>query len=205
MKKTDVYRQVADLHAKCLDKGFLATLGTRFLTLMYRAIDEAADSVLLIEEKDGRVLGFISGARTTGSIYRHMLRYPFRLSVALFPVLVRPRALIRIFDILRYGRNESHLDPSPDAELLSIAVVLDARGSGVAQALYRRLAAYFHEQGVGAFKISVGASLAAAHRFYSKMGAKPVGTQEVHSGEASVVYLHDLAARSEPIEGFVGR
>ena len=77
------YRQVAALHAANIDQGFLATLGVPFLALMYRAIDEAADSVLFVEESGGRVLGFISGGTGMGSIYRTMLRKPVALGLSL--------------------------------------------------------------------------------------------------------------------------
>jgi len=130
--KADVYRQVAALHANCIDQGFLATLGIRVLSLMYQAIDESPEGVLLVEEKDGRVQGFVSGGNGMGPIYRRMLRHPLRLGWSLMPALFKPRALARIYDILRYGRSREENVPFPDAELLSIAVAPEARGSGTA-------------------------------------------------------------------------
>lgn len=194
--KTDVYQQVAVLHSMGIDQGFLASLGIPFLTLMYRAIDEAPDSVLLVEQSDGRVLGFVSGGIGMGPIYRRMLRHPLRLGWSLLPVLFKPRALVRIIDILRYGRGHSTVASYPDAELLSIVVAPETRGSGVAQSLYRRLAQHFRVQGVGAFKITVGEGLAPAHRFYTRLGAVPVGQVEVHAGELSTIYVHHLENES---------
>lgn len=183
------YRQVAALHAENIDQGFLATLGVPFLALMYRAIDEAADSFLLVEERDGRVIGFISGGMGMWPIYRRMLRKPVALGLTLLPSIVKPARIKRILDILRYGRNESTAQ-LPRAELLSLAVALDARGSGVAERLYHRLAMYFEEAGEGAFKITVGDALARAHRFYIRMGAVPAGRVEVHEGQGSILYVH---------------
>lgn len=183
------YRQVAALHAENIDQGFLATLGVPFLALMYRAIDEAADSFLLVEERDGRVIGFISGGMGMWPIYRRMLRKPVALGLTLLPSIVKPARIKRILDILRYGRNESTAQ-LPRAELLSLAVALDARGSGVAERLYHRLATYFEEAGEGAFKITVGDALAPAHRFYIRMGAVPAGRVEVHEGQGSILYVH---------------
>ncbi|MBK6332965.1 MAG: hypothetical protein IPF45_04830 [Thermomonas sp.] len=94
------------MHAANIDQRFLATLGVPFLALMYRAIDEATDSVLLVEESDGRVLGFISGGTGMGSVYRRMLRKPVALGLSLLPSIVKPARIKRILDILRYGRNE---------------------------------------------------------------------------------------------------
>lgn len=189
MTPAERYRQVAVLHAANIDQGFLATLGVPFLALMYRALDEAEESVLLTEEQGGRVVGFVSGGEGMGAIYRRMLRYPVRLGLSLLPSLVRPKRLKRILEILRYGGGASTGQDLPHAELLSIAVDASVRGTGISERLYRRLQAHFSGRGVGAFRIVVGDSLAPAHRYYQKMGAKPVGRIEVHAGEGSVVYV----------------
>ena len=85
MDAAERYRQVAALHAGNIDQGFLATLGIPFLSMMYRAIDEAPGSVLLTEEQNGRVVGFVSGGDGMGAIYRRMLRHPLRLGLSLLP------------------------------------------------------------------------------------------------------------------------
>jgi ribosomal protein S18 acetylase RimI-like enzyme len=189
MTPSERYRQVAALHAANIDQGFLSTLGEPFLAQMYRALDEAEGSVLLTEEQDGRVVGFVSGAAGMGPIYRRMLRRPVRLGASLLPSLVRPARLKRIIEILRYSGRADANQPLPHAELLSIAVDRSARGTGVAERLYRRLQAHFAAHGIDAFRITVGDSLAPAHRYYRKMGAMPVGRIEVHAGEGSVVYV----------------
>lgn len=183
------YAQVAALHAANINQGFLATLGVPFLALMYRAIDEASDSVLLTEECDGRVVGFVSGGLGMGPIYRRMLRRPFALAWVLWPSLIRPARVKHIFEILRYGKRYAHSVPLPEAELLSIAVDPAVRGTGVAERLYQRLKEHFRERGVLAFRIAVGDALASAHRFYRRMGAKQVARTEVHAGQGSVVYV----------------
>jgi ribosomal protein S18 acetylase RimI-like enzyme len=185
------YRQVAALHAASIDRGFLATLGIPFLALMYEAIDEGQDSVLLVEERDGRVSGFVSGGCGMRSIYGRMLSHPMRLALALLPSLFRPSRLQRIFEILRYGRSSSGMESWPSAELLSIAVEPAARGGGVAESLYRRLVDHFHAAGQNSFKIVVGEGLEPAQRFYRRMGAIPVGRIEVHAGEWSTVFVDD--------------
>lgn len=190
MDRSDVYRQVAGLHAESISGGFLSQLGPGFLALMYRAIDEAPGSALFVEFQDGRAVGFVSGATGMGSIYRRMLRWPVRLAVAVAPSLVRPRQLRKIFDIIKYARVKPSDAAWPHAELLSIAVAVESRGTGVSGRLYRRLAAHFDSQGHPTFRIVVGDALEPAHRFYRRMGATPVGRVEVHPGEASTVYIH---------------
>lgn len=187
MMQSDVYRQVAELHAGSINQGFLSSLGTRFLALMYQAIDAAEGSVLLIDQRDGRVWGFVSGAVGMRPIYRRMLRRPIPLGIALLPSLVRPSRLKRIVDILRYGGQGDGAE-WPKAELLSIAVHPESRGTGAAEGLFRDLASYFRNAGESRFRIVVGDGLGPAHRFYRRMGCEVIGKLEVHPGEPSTVY-----------------
>lgn len=189
MDRGSRYDQVAALHAANIDQGFLATLGTPFLALVYRAIDEVPESMLIVEEREGRVLGFVAGGSSMGAIYRRMLRRPFALARAIGPTLAKPARLRRILEILSYGRATNNEKQWPAAELLSIAVSREARGQGIADSLYRRLMECYRLRGVRDFRIVVGDALAPAHRFYRRMGAVPVGRIEVHAGEGSTVYV----------------
>lgn len=192
MTTRERYRQVAKLHVRCLDQGFLATLGEDFLTLMYEAIDHADGTMLITEDRDGQVAGFITGGAGMGAIYRRMLRSPVRLGLALAPALLRPAKVWRIFEIVRYSGDSVLPASVPDAELLSLAVAPEWRGKAVADQLYQRLVERFRLEGVGAFRIIVGQRLDPAHRFYQRMGAISAGQIEVHRGEASTVYVHRL-------------
>jgi ribosomal protein S18 acetylase RimI-like enzyme len=190
-----IYRRVAELHIANINRGFLGTLGVRFMTLMYQAIDEGADSVLLVARDCDQVVGFVSGTSAMRSVYRRMLRHGPRLFVSLLPVMLSPLRMWRILEILRYSRARGqHSLSLPEAELLSIAVDEAHRRSGHAEALYQRLCEYFQAGGVPAFKIVVGEALEPAHHFYLRMGAQPVRHVEVHKGEKSTVYVHRLLA-----------
>lgn len=187
-----IWQQVARLHSNNLDQGFLATLGPRFLALMYRAIDECDSSVLLIEQRNDCVIGFISGTHTMGPIFRQMLRHWPRLIPALFPSIFNPGCVWRILEILSYSGKGTSFDELPAYELLSIAVDQSARGQGVSERLYMGLVDYCRERGIPAFKIVVGQGLAPAHRFYRRMGAEVAGETEVHKGEKSIVYIQQV-------------
>jgi ribosomal protein S18 acetylase RimI-like enzyme len=194
MDSSHRYRQVAALHAANIDRGFLSTLGQPFLALVYRAIDEAPDGVLIVEEREGHVLGFVAGSVGMGAIYRRLLHRPLPLASALAPSLFSPARLRRIFEILRYGRGDSGGARWPAPELLSIAVAPEARGQGIADALYRCLVESFRSRGIEAFRIVVGDALGPAHRFYQRMGATPAGRIEVHEGEGSRVYVQSISS-----------
>lgn len=192
MHKRDVYRQVAQLHAGNINQGFLSSLGTPFLSLLYEAIDANESSVLLIARHEGQVVGFVTGTEGMGSIYRQLLRRWPSLFLALLPALASPRKLKKIAEILFLGKKAMPLPNLPHAELLSIAVDPDQRGQGHAQTLYQGLVAHFRQRGVCGFRIVVGEKLATAHRFYKRMGAHPVGHIEVHKGQGSTLYVHRL-------------
>lgn len=191
------YRQVASLHAVSIDQGFLATLGVPFLSLLYRAIDTTSESVLITEESNGRVVGFVSGAIGMGPIYRQMFRHPVQLAASLAPSLLRPSRFWRILETFWYSKGNAKPAEWPDAELLSIAVEPEMRGTGLSERLYRRLEEHFMRQGTPAFRIIVGRALGPAHRYYQRMGAVPIGSIEVHAGEESIVYVHHLADKGE--------
>lgn len=192
MEKHVLYRQVAQLHVDNINQGFLATLGVGFVSLMYQAIDEAQDSLLLVEEREGRVVGFVSGGNGMRAIYKRMLRHPLRLGFALLPSALSPKRVLRILEILRYSQGKNVDADLPDAELLSIAVDPGFRGQQLAEGLYRRLEAHFRRGHITAFKITVGEALVPAHRFYQRMSALPIAKVEVHEGEASTIYVQNL-------------
>jgi len=54
------------------------------------------------------------------------------------------------------------------------------------------LAEEFMRRKARQFKIVVGDALEPAHRFYKKMGARPVAKTEVHKGSGSIVYVFDV-------------
>ena len=197
-------RAVARLHANCISQGFLSSLGSRFLTVLYRAIDRSDAAVLIVETNDSGVIGFVAGGSGMGQIYRRMLRDFPALIAALAPVLVQPSKVKGIIEILRHGGRDRD-ETLPPHELFSIAVAPAARGKGTADRLYRELCHYFRQQGAGAFRIVVGDSLAPAHRFYKRMGARPVSTIRLHGSATSTVYVHDLQSDNRaPLENLNG-
>ena len=196
---------VARLHVENLNQGFLATLGPAFLKEMYRAIDHSVGSVLIVErDENGEVIGFVSGAKGMARIYRRMLRRIHVIPFLLAKQVMNPKKLRRIFEVMRYSSSgpqqeepsqeqmERALAELPEPELLTIAVAPQARGKGVSERLYRSLEAHFRSRGEPAFRIIVGDALAPAHNFYKKMGAVPVHQTEVHKGEGSVIYVHQV-------------
>jgi ribosomal protein S18 acetylase RimI-like enzyme len=189
--KPSIHRQVAELHASAIGQGFLSELGPRFLTLLYEALDRSAASVLIVEVEGQKVQGFVSGGTGLGPIYWTLLRRFLALFFALWPVIFSYGKLKRIAELLLHTRSAS-TDKLPAAELYSIAVSPEFRGTGVAELLYTKLRHEFKARGISEFKIVVGDALVPAQTFYRKVGAVPVMTVEVHEGISSTVFVDSI-------------
>ena len=58
-------REIAKVHKKCLDKSFLATLGEKFLRLLYKTLIKCENGILIVAEDNGKVIGFVSDITNT--------------------------------------------------------------------------------------------------------------------------------------------
>ena len=186
-------REVAKVHKECLAKSFLATLGEKFLTLLYKTLVEYKKGILLIAEDDGKIIGFVSATVATVDFYRFFLKKKFiEASFLLLPKAINLNILRKIFETLRYSKKNKINILLPKAELLSIAVKEDYQRKGVAQQLFKALAKEFYKNGINEFKIVVGDNLVNAKKFYRKMGCIKVGEFELHRGEISEIYIFKI-------------
>lgn len=180
-------RFCARLHRMAIDTGFLSSLGDGFLTVLYRAlITDAAGIVLVAEDSSGPV-GFVSGITETGAFYRRFLKtHAIEAGIRAVPRLVRPSSIRKVMETLRYGGDDHS---GVDAELLSMAVIPQRRGRGVAGRLQDALFDGFGGQNVEAVRVVVGSDNATAIASYRRAGFEPAGTIEVHAGESSEVLV----------------
>ena len=187
------YREIARLHCDNINQGFLATLGVPFLTLLYEAIDKDSESVLLVERVDLKVVGFVTGTRGLGRIYKQLLLKPLRLIYSLKSCILSPSKMYKIIEVLLISKDSDMSSDLPKQELLSIVVNPVYQGGGHAENLFKALCAHFIEEGASSFSIVVGSNLDRAHAFYTKMGSIPVKEIQVHKGADSVVYVKELS------------
>ena len=137
------YRIVASLHCDNINQGFLATLGVSFLTLLYEAIDKDSESVLLVERIDRRVIGFVTGTRGLGRIYKQLLLKPLRLIYSLKSCLLSPSKMYKIIEVLLISKDGDISSDLPKQELLSIVVNPAYQGGGHALNLFKALCSHF--------------------------------------------------------------
>jgi len=186
------YRAVARLHCDNINQGFLATLGVPFLTLLYEAIDKDSESILLVERADFSVVGFVTGTRGLGRIYKQLLLKPLRLIYSLKSCLLSPSKIHKIIEVLLISKGTNISADLPKQELLSIVVNPAYQGGGHAENLFKALCTQFRAEGASSFRIVVGSNLDRAHAFYKKMGSIPVKEIQVHKGADSLVYVKEL-------------
>lgn len=186
-------REIAKTHKEYLGKSFLATLGEKFLTLLYKTLVEYKKGILLVAEDDGKIIGFVSATADTGGFYKYFIKKKFiKASFLLLPKAINLNIVRKIFETLRYSKKNKTNILLPKAELLSIAVEEDYQRKGVAQQLFKALAKEFYKNGIIEFKIVVGDSLLNAKKFYRKMGCIKVGEFELHRGETSEIYIFKI-------------
>jgi ribosomal protein S18 acetylase RimI-like enzyme len=194
-----IYKKIAELHIEALDQSFLSTLGVAFLSLMYEAIDKSEKGTLILRKDGSEVIGFVAGAISVGGIYQEMFRYKRQLLASLLPAMFSLKKLIRIGENFLYARREDDVGSMnlPNAELLTIAVKSGFRGRRIADQLFSDLSRAFSDKGVTQFRIVVGESLAPAHCFYRRMGARALGEVFLHGKSRSMVYVYDCGSVEE--------
>ncbi len=191
----DDIRQVAELHRKNINLGFISQLGVRFLFYLYQSINAVPSTILIIAKDNNYLLGFVCAAVSLRPVYVHLIRHQlFQVSLVLIPQMFSLSTIRKVKETLFYSskKNETVTD-FPSAELLSIAVDSSARDKGIASKLFDALGEEFKRRKIFEYKIIVGSELMPAQNFYTKNGAMKKGEIEVHKGDVSFVYLVNLA------------
>lgn len=181
---------VALLHNKYIDRGFISSLGSSFLEHLYDSMIASDHTFCLVAEDAGELHGFISGTCALGSFYKDFMRAKLLpVSIALLPRMIRPAVFRKIMESLLYPSKQ---EKTPCAELMSIVVSEKYRGKGLSEQLFKGLVAEFRGKNISRFRVVAGAQLAAANKFYIKMGGVPSGDINVHGDEPSRVYIWEI-------------
>jgi len=184
-------RQIAKIHRKEIQEGFLSSLPPRFLAVLYEAIIESNTSFCaVVQGEDNQVEGFIAGTTNVKGFYAYFLKHYFvQASILLLPRVFRMRTIKRIYENLRYPQRESSL---PMAELLTIAIRKEVQGQGIGGQMLEQFVKEMKKRKVSTFKVIVGENLEHAIRFYEKSGFKFLKTIALHDDETSRVYIYHI-------------
>jgi ribosomal protein S18 acetylase RimI-like enzyme len=178
-------RSVVDLHEQLFPEYFLTHLGATFLELFYAQFTGRGPDFGFIGEVAGSPVGFVVGTVDPLNVYRafyrrHLLRLALIVAARVLTdrqvrSLLAPRlrhVAMAASSVLR--RSPSRAAPQagslPAARLLSIGVLADHRGQGVAEALAARFCARCAEAGVERVGLSVQTENGRAIAFYERTG-----------------------------------
>jgi ribosomal protein S18 acetylase RimI-like enzyme len=172
---------VATLHAQQIAEGFLASLGPRFLTHLYRRVAVDPSSFLVVADGGGGACGFIAGSVDVGALYRSFLRHDaLPAAASALPRLARHWRFA--LQTLRHGS-----DGPAGPELLSVAVDPSQRGRGVGARLVTAFQEELGRRQLPQAHVVVGATNEPAQALYRGAGFEEERRFELHPGTTSVI------------------
>ncbi|MCD6175442.1 MAG: GNAT family N-acetyltransferase, partial [Planctomycetes bacterium] len=180
--------QVARLHIIGIPTGFISSLGEKFMSALYESIAQSPYGFGLVEEIDGKVVGFVAFTTNLKGLYKSIMKKSlFRFGFLLFGKLFSFRTIKKILETLFYP-SRVETQGLPKAELLSIAVAESGRGKGVGKQLVQRGLAECRSRGILKVKVLVADFNEPANTLYQKTGFKVTAQIENH-GIVSNVYV----------------
>lgn len=191
-------KRLGELHKTEIATGFLSTLGTKFLALLYdHMIDNGVVYVAQDDLNGGTPIGFISCVESTKRFYVSFLfRRGFRALPFLFSSILSVKFICKMFESLLApfkSHATSKSEPAVDCpELLSIVVSGDSKRHGLGFALLKSLETALIQKGFTQYKVVAGGSLTSANNFYLKNGFDFVSKIVIHKGEESNIYIKQL-------------
>jgi predicted ATP-grasp superfamily ATP-dependent carboligase/ribosomal protein S18 acetylase RimI-like enzyme len=191
----DHAKEVAHLHIQGISTGFISSMGIRFVMALYAAIAQSTFSFGHVAVQDGRVVGFISFTSDLKKLFRCVcVKNGIQFFFLLAGQLVSLRNLKRIWETLIYPKRVDTFE-LPDAELLSIVVSSEYRGSGVSARLLEMGLQECRRRRIHRVKLLVAESNVPANRFYVKMGFRYI-RQITNHGVLSNIYVTDVIEKS---------
>jgi ribosomal protein S18 acetylase RimI-like enzyme len=177
--------RLADMHARRITEGFLASLGPVFLGRLYRRVVRSPRAFAIVAEEGGRVVAFCAGAEDVGRLYREfMLRDGLVAGIRSAPRIAR--SLPHVVETLRYP---STTDDLPDAEILAVVTGADVASKGWGSLVVHETLRELDRRGCPSVKVVAGAANEAARRLYERCGFAAVQQIEVHADVQSQVFV----------------
>jgi len=193
---------VAKLHRDSIKTGLTAWLGQRFCERLYWAMGSSPYSFVLVYEDEQRhLLGFICCATNTSKMYRSIiLNHFFSLTLSAVSKFLRPSVIKRALTAIKRPKSFKTGDFAewqlPEAEIVSIGVNPAAQGAHIGTNLIE--AAFDRLRKLGHHKVRVWTSEdnEQATSFYQKQGFKLLGMRQHHTG-GIYVFIADLNKQDE--------
>lgn len=187
--RADDAGELARLHSEGLSGGFLASLGSRFLVQLYEAMIVSPDTVVLLAEDEGEVIGFVACAVTPAALWREFLRrHGFRAIWLLAVRLLKPSVRTGVLEVVRHVRQRAERG----ATLLSIVVGPPARRRGLGFHLVMLLEEELRRRGAHGLEVAVRVDNRWARGFFEHLGFHPLGSLSIHQRYPALRYTKPL-------------
>jgi ribosomal protein S18 acetylase RimI-like enzyme len=181
----DAWR-LADLHARRINEGFLASLGPAFLGRLYRRVVRSPRAFAIVAEEHGRIVAFCAAAENVSRLYREfVVRDGIVAGVASAPRLLR--SLPHVVETLRYPASTD--GALPDAEILAVVTDAEAASRGWGSLVLHETLAELERRGCRSAKVVAGASNDAALRLYRRCGFAAQQRISIHDDVESEVLV----------------
>jgi len=163
-------------------------LGLGFVATFYETLLRSPLGFGFVAQQDGRTVGFSTGVVDWRRFYRGFLRRHIWLTMRIVMANVRGGRWWRLLETARYAGATA----LPAAELVSIALEPEARGTGCGDMLVRHILKEFADRQVHAVRVTAGEGNVPAHRLYERAGFRLRAQMEIHPGEHAAVYVITL-------------
>ena len=192
----DLFPEIAELHIDNIPTGFISSLGLDFVTTAYRAIEKDQQSFGFAALEGDKLLGFISFSNNLRGLYRvAALEMGTKFGSVLLKKLFSFSMIKKIMDDVFYPFKADKLN-LPKAELLSIVVVPESRGKGIAGRLVEAGLNLCKTRGIDRVKVLVAAENEPANKLYQKYGFE-FKIKIYNHGIRSNIYVVELNEKPE--------
>ncbi len=141
--KPNEYKMLSVIHELAFKDFFLTSLGMRFLETYYKACLKSNDSIAVCAvNENNEIMGFATGSVIAKAYHKklflqNLFSFAYRGIVI---AITTPNSLIRLMKNI--DKNANPVDDRNYSELLSIAVLPEQKGSGMAKKLLK----YFEKE-----------------------------------------------------------
>lgn len=184
---------IVALHEAAFPGYFMTLLGPGFLTLYYRLVLDEPGSILLVEEAEGAILGFVCGLVHPAPFYRKLKAMRGRLLLAVLGRLLRqPTLLGRLVASYRQADRNAQTPEADGCELTSLATHPAAMGRGIGRALVQGFIRAASARAERVLLTTDADDNEAVNRFYRNLGFRVRRTFERSKGRMMNEYSYDL-------------
>ena len=173
-----IFSRIEELHRVELSVGALAHIPQGFLGKFYKHIATQSDCVVFAALEASRVVGFVCGATTTGSLLGRFARfahsYPSTIIASVLRLIARPGDLRRLLQLAGSLVGHQPKEWIGGPQLLSIAVDRTESARGIGKQLFGGLSDQFSRKGIHEFVVIAAHTQASALAFYRRLGCTPV-------------------------------